>query len=104
MRRGDQPNVDPSLLHASDPAESLFLDHLEQPGLYVDVHIADFVEEQSPPMRDLEEARLGPCGAGECALLVTEELAFQQFLAESCAVELHQRLVGSLTVLMQPAG
>ena len=54
------------------------LQHVQQLGLQRRLHLADFVEEDGPAVRLFELADACRRGAGERALLVTEEFALEQ--------------------------
>ena len=54
-------------------------------------------------MCDLEQPLLGRHRAREGALLVAEQLGFEQLAAQPGAVQVHERLVRARTVLVDPA-
>ncbi len=55
-------------------------------------HLADLVEEQRAAMRGLEQPRLAAAPrTGERAVVIAEQLAFQQRLREGAAVHRHER-------------
>ena len=80
-------------LRPADALELLVLDDAQELGLDAERGLADLVEEDRPPLRELEPARLPPVGAGEGALLVPEELRLGERLGERRAVELDERPV-----------
>src|SRR6185295_2438521 len=63
----------------------------EPPGLDVERHLADLVEEQRAAVGALDQALLGGDRAGERAALVAEQLALEQLAAERRAVEPDER-------------
>jgi hypothetical protein len=67
-------------------------------------HFADLVEQERPPFRHLEEAFLVSGRAGERAFLVAEELRLDQVLGNGGAVDLDERPLGALAVVMQRVG
>ena len=83
----DQPHVGPDRFAAADALEGLVLQHAQQLGLHRQRHVADLVEEQRAAAALLELADPAAVGAGEGALLVAEQLAFQQVLGDGGAVD-----------------
>ena len=79
-------------LGAADALELPLLEHAQELGLERERHLADLVEEQGAAVGHLELAGLARHGAGEGALLVAEELAFEQGLGERGAVDGDERL------------
>ena len=65
--------------------------------------LADFVEEQRAPIRDLELAQLALRGAGERAALVAEELGFEQRIGNGGAVDGDKRPVRARAQRVQRA-
>src|SRR5262249_43974675 len=64
----------------------LLLQDAQELLLHVEVHLADLVEEERAPRRDLEETLLVLVGAGERAFRVAEELALEERLGDRAAV------------------
>src|SRR5262249_37936269 len=48
----------------------------QQLGLEIDGQLTDFVEKNSSPFGNREQALLGTLGSGECAFDITEEFTF----------------------------
>ena len=71
-------------LVATDALEGSLLEDPEQLELEVGFRRADLVEEESAAPGDLEPAFLAPVGAGERALLVAEEFAFEELFGLRC--------------------
>ena len=72
------------------PAHAPELAGVEEPQqlrLEPDGHLADLVEEERPLVGDLDEAVLELIGAGEGALLVAEDLRFDEVLRQARAVQ-----------------
>ena len=87
----DHPHVGAELLDASDAAELLFLEHSEELGLKVKVHLRHLVQEDGSSLGSLEKSRLAALlGAGESPFLITEEFAFQEGLADGRAVDCNE--------------
>ena len=72
---------------AADAVDLALLDGAQQLGLQADVHLADLVEQQRAAVGLLELADAPGDGAGEGALLVAEQLGFQQGLGDGGAVD-----------------
>ena len=72
------PHVDADGLAAADPLELPLLQDAQQLDLRLERQLADLVEEQRPAVRQLEPPLAPLHGAGEGALLVTEQLALDQ--------------------------
>ena len=75
---GDDAHVDRAGLRAAHALELAVLQDAQQLGLQRDGQLADLVQEQRPPVGQLEAAELARQGAGEGALLVAEQLALDQ--------------------------
>ena len=75
---GDDPHVGLDRLVAAEPLEPLLLQDAKQLGLRQRMHVADLVQEQRAAVALLELADPPAVGPGERALLVAEQLAFQQ--------------------------
>src|SRR5262249_24795471 len=71
--------------------ELLLLQDAEQLGLQLQRDVADFVQEERSLVGQLETTSLRADGAGEGALLVTEQLTLQQTGGDGRAVELDER-------------
>ncbi len=90
----DQPHVHRDLAGPAQPAEGLGLQHLEQLGLELGGEVADLVQEDGPPVGDLEQALLAVLGVGEGPLLVPEQLGVEERGVEPGAVHLHEGRLG----------
>ena len=99
---GDQPDVDLPLAYRAQAAKALFLQYLEQLGLHTRIDIADFVEEDRAAIGDFEDTRLARGCPGEGALLMTEQLGFQEVRRQPRAIQIDEGLVGAWAVKMQP--
>jgi len=66
--------------------------------------VADLVEEDRAAVGPLEAAELPFDGAGEGPLLMTKELAFEQRFRQGRTVDLHERLAGPQTVVVNRVG
>src|SRR5437879_2311342 len=75
---GDDAGIDADGPAFADALELVFLQDAEELDLQLGAHAGDFVEEDGSAMGGLEAAGLVVDGAGEGALDVAEQLAFQQ--------------------------
>ena len=92
---GEDAHVDLEGLVAAHALEGALLEEAEQLDLGGQRDLAHLVEEDGAAGGQLEAPLAAGDGAGERALLVAEELALQQGLAERRAVEAHQRRLGA---------
>ena len=83
----DDPHVNAARDVLPDPADLAVLEHAQQLGLGARRQLADFVEEQRPAVRILEEAGALAYRARERAARVTEELRLEQIVGQRGAVE-----------------
>src|SRR5688572_10798417 len=103
MRRRNDPHIDRNRPRPANPANGALLERAEELALKLEGEMADLVEKESSPTRDLEESRLGRCRVGERALLVTEELTFQQGVGNRGAVHVDERSIPSRSVVVNRA-
>ena len=82
----------------------MLLQHAQDLGLRVRAHVADFVEEERAAVRLLEAADALLVGAGERALLVAEQLRFEQVLLQRRAVHLDEVARRAVRVVVDRAG
>src|SRR5215471_20649731 len=97
---GDQPYIGADRLVAANTLECLLLKDAQHLGLGGRRHVADLVEEQRATGALLELADAPAVGAGEGALLVSEQLALQQSLRDGGAVEGQERRPGAGAMLV----
>ena len=102
--RRDQPGVGGDDLAATYPEELPILEHVEELGLEPERHLADLVQQEGPPVGQLELARLAAMGPREGALLVTEQLGLEQVAGQGSAVDLEERLVPAVRDVVDGAG
>ena len=93
VRRGDDAHIDVQRRRPADALELFFFERAQNLGLHRERQIADFVEEQRAPVRELELAGLSLRRAGERAFLVAEQLRFEQRLGNRRAVDGDERTV-----------
>src|SRR4029077_331947 len=82
---------------AAYPLEALLLERAENLGLQAEGQIANLVEKQRAPVRQLEASRLPRRGAGEGALFMAKELGLEQVFRNGRAVDRHEGAFGSRT-------
>src|SRR5439155_10955501 len=102
--RADQAEVDTDDAVAANRTILAFLKYTEQLGLQVWRHLADLVQEQRAPLRHLKEPFLVSGRAGERPLLVAEQLGFNQIFGNRRAVDLDERALRPLAVVMNRVG
>src|SRR5260221_14241112 len=78
----DDADIDPDGFRAADCPDLLLLDHAQQLHLQVQGHLADLVEEDRAAVGGGEQAWAALHGAGESALDVPEQLAFEKRLGD----------------------
>jgi hypothetical protein len=100
VRGGDEPDVGGQGPHAAEPFVLPVLKKPEQLHLHRGRDVSDLVQEQCPVFGELDATGLSDGGTGECALLVTENFAFEQRVRKSRAVHFDERprLSGALVV------
>ena len=89
---------------AADRPVLALLQHAQELGLQVRRHLPDLVEQQRAALGHLEQAFLVHRGAGERALLVTEQLRLDQVLRDRRAVDLDERALVPLAVEVNRVG
>ena len=103
MRRCDDPHVAADGPVAAHAFESALLEHAQQLHLHLQRHVADFVEEQRAPFRELESPEPGRQCARESAFFVSEQFAFQQVRGNGAAIHRHERMAGTAGQLVNVA-
>ena len=100
----DHPHVDPERLGAADPLHLAVLDHAQDLLLDGEARVGDLVEQQGPPVGQLETADAPTLGTGEGPGLVAEELGLDQGLGDRRAVQLDLRAVPTRREKVQALG
>src|SRR5690606_12485653 len=93
--RGENADVDQSILNAADAPEAHRLEHPEELRLDARAEVADLVEEEGAAVGELEQPSLRGLRVGEGAALVAEELALGELLAERGTVEVDEARLGA---------
>src|SRR5258708_12167844 len=96
---GKESNVHFVRLRAAQAFELAILQNSQE--FYLDGRrdVADFVEKQGALVGQFEFPRLGSRRARECALLVSEQLAFKEILRTRRPFDLHERPTTPLRLL-----
>ncbi len=89
---GQHANVDRGFALAAQAAKLAVFQHAQQLGLGGNRHLADFVEQQRAAFGQFEAADAALERAGECALFVTEDFAFDQRFRNRGAIDGDERL------------
>src|SRR4029453_8527696 len=89
---------------AADRAILALLQHAQELGLQGGGHLPERVEQTRASLAHFEEAFLVGRRAGECPLFVSKELGFNQVLRNRRAVDLDERALGALAVVMDGIG
>src|SRR5713101_10118981 len=76
---------------AANALDFALLENAQQLGLHGEGHVADLIKEQGAAVRLLEFSRVPSGCAGECALLVAEQLRFDQLGGDGSAVQSYKR-------------
>ena len=91
--RRDDSHIDIGVFGVADLDELLVLQDTEHLGLQTIFHFSDFIQEDGSSIGFFEKSFLVLHRSGEGSGLVSEQFAFQQFLAEGGAVDGDERLV-----------
>src|SRR5207237_4690791 len=102
--RGDEPDIDAQFLVAAHAGEGSVLEKTQQLGLQRPAHVADLVEKNGPAVGLFNATVLLSQRAGEGALFVAEQLAFQQRFGDRPAVDAHVISRASLAPGAERAG
>ena len=101
----DEPDIDHRILDlGTDSADHPILHHPQQLSLEGQGHFGEFVEEQRPAARRLEQPELVPVRPGKRALAMPEHLRLEEGLGQRGAVNRHQGLLGAPAVLVNEVG
>src|SRR5436190_4126506 len=103
LRRRDHSTVDRYQLVRAQPLDLPFLQDAQQLDLEGHRQALDFIEEHRSPVRPLDFSYPPLACAGEGAEFMAEDLAFEQLLGKTAAVDRHELSVAPTRVLMQAA-
>src|SRR5581483_9001629 len=88
---------------APDTFELTFLQEAQELCLHRRRHVADFIEKERSAVRLFELSEVTRRGAGEGALLVAEQLGFDQLGGHGGAVDGHERAVPARALVVNGA-
>jgi len=91
IRSADDAGIEGNRFAATNASQLPFLQGAKQFGLKVQVQLADFVQEDGPPVSLLEFTDLAGMRSGERPFFVAEELAFHQVAWNSGTVHNNER-------------
>ena len=95
IRRGDEADIDFESFRAAEALEFAFLENPKKFDLNRGRDVADFVEEKRALVGELEFSGLRGRGAGEGALFVAEQFAFEKIFGDGGAVDFEERARGA---------
>ncbi len=101
MGRGNDPNIDLDRILTANPCNLALLDGAKQRDLAVRAEISDFIEEEGAALSQFKFARTLPMRPGECALLMPEQLTFEQPIGDRPAIKCDKRPVAAGAVPME---
>src|SRR5437879_406180 len=93
VSRGNDPHINTDRLFSAQPLEFLILKHLQKFSLQLEIHVADFIQQNRAAIGHFKHAGLLLKSSGKRAALVSEQLALHQLRRQSRAVELEKNLV-----------
>jgi hypothetical protein len=102
MTGGDQPNVELTLLHISQPSKLLLFQDFQQLWLNLEIHVANLIEENRPSLRNFQKSKLSLQSAGECASFVAKKFAFEELSPEAGAVQIYEWFLSSRAAVVNP--
>src|SRR5438045_9592187 len=100
VRRRNDANVDLDRRRAADALELLFLQDAQELRLEIEAHLRDLIKEQRSAVGTLKRASHSLDRACESAAFVPEQCAFNESFRQRGAVQLDERPVGALTLVM----
>ena len=101
--RGNDAHVGALGFVAAHTFKGALLQHAQQLDLHGQRHVADFIQEQRAAVGQFKTPGAAGDGAGECALLMAEQFAFEQLGGNRPAVNGHKGRVTAFGVVMQVA-
>jgi hypothetical protein len=102
--RADDARIEGDRFVAAHPLEGAVLKRTQELRLKVEAHLADLVEKDRPAVGLLELADALLLGVGKGALFVPEEGAFHQLRRHGRAVDLHERPLLAVGVVVNGLG
>src|SRR5581483_851748 len=103
VARGDDTHIDLALFVAAEADERLGFDRAQQFRLCAEIELADLVEKQCPAVGGLEVPDLPLVGVRKRAFLITEQLALDQAVRQSGAIDHHEGFIATVAVVVDRA-
>src|SRR5260370_38091972 len=103
VSRCQEAHVEPDSARAAYAGQFARLKDAQQLGLQSQRKLADFVEEDASAFGDFQQPFLLTDGAGECSLLVPEQLTFQKRFRQRGAIQGQKGLILAGAILMNGA-
>ena len=103
VRRADDANIYGNAFVVAHASDFAFLEDAEKLCLQRRRHRVHLIEKDRPEIRFFKQPALVRDRAGECSLLVPEQLRFQQIFRECAAVDCDEGMVLEVAVEMQTA-
>ena len=91
----DNPSIDLDVGGSAQPSEFTTLEDLKQLGLQDQRHVADFIQEDDSVRCQLKFPRLRFVCSRKGPFLIAEQLAFEERLGQSSAIDFEEFLRGS---------
>src|SRR5688500_6040684 len=104
VRGRDHAHVDADRRRSTDALELLLLENPKKLRLKLELHFRDLIEQQRSAMRALEGAFDTLDRARERAALMTEQRALDEAIGKGSAVQLDERLVATVALVVDRAG
>src|SRR5205085_10960615 len=104
IRGTDDANLYRNVFADADAGKLSVLQNLQEFRLQTQINFVDAVQEKRAGICQLDASQLGRISAGECALLVSEQLAFKERSRDSRAIYLYKRASGKIGPRVQVAG
>ena len=96
-------HIDRHLAFSTHRTQRALFEHAQQPGLQSQRQLTDFVQEQAAAAGVVKQTVTVLAGAGESALHMAEELAFDQLRGDRRAVEGHEGAMRARAAVVQRA-
>ena len=100
VRRRDHSHVHANRRRAPHTLELLLLQRAQELRLELEVHLGDLVEQQGTTVRSLERSLDALHRAREGTALVTEQRALHQTVGQGSTVQLDERLVAAIALVV----
>src|SRR6266542_6366058 len=102
--RGYDAHIHCNFAVPAQPVIRCSIENAKQFHLELEIQLADFVQEQSPLIRQLKQTGLRRIRAAERASFVSEKLAFHQLFRQGSAIDVYPRLAMTWRVIVNETG